>query len=217
MTAPVTPAAPSAPEAASVPARAGDDRAGRTRTAPAGSADRGVTAWPPSGDRPRYEELAAPFRVRPADVRDIPAIADFEVEIAKISFGDAAVDDPARHRTRLAKAMEKSRKGMFVATRPDDDKAVGWLWMSDNQNTMTGDRYANFRSLAVADIEQRPLIAELLIATGLDFAVEHDLVEVVGKVHAGNVPMRTMYRKFGFEATHMSMKLRLVPAGRAAR
>ncbi|MFH8367778.1 GNAT family N-acetyltransferase [Streptomyces sp. NPDC018031] len=214
---PESTAGTAAPAGAAAPAPATAAAPEPAAPGPAARRDEAVIAWPPAGERPPYERQAAPFRVRPADERDIDAIADFEVDIARVSFGDAAVDDPARHRARLAKAMERSRKGMFVATHPDDDTAVGWLWMSDNQNTMTGDRYANFRSLAVAEVEQRSEIAELLIATGLDFAVEHGLVEVVGKVYSGNVPMRTMYRKFGFESTHMSMKLRLVPADRTGR
>ncbi|MER5969619.1 GNAT family N-acetyltransferase [Streptomyces sp. NPDC002055] len=162
-------------------------------------------------------ERAAPFVTRPADERDLDAIAAFEAEIARISFGDAAVDNPERHRSRLSRAMQKSRAGMYVACGPDDDTAVGWLWMSINQNTMTGDRYANFRSLAVAPIEQRAEVGELLIAEGLAFAVEHELIEVVGKVHVGNVPMRTLYRKYGFESTHMAMKLQLAEVRRAGR
>ncbi|WP_432097048.1 GNAT family N-acetyltransferase [Streptomyces sp. bgisy100] len=162
-------------------------------------------------------ERAAPFVTRPADERDLDAIAAFEAEIARISFGDAAVDNPERHRSRLSRAMQKSRAGMYVACGPDDDTAVGWLWMSINQNTMTGDRYANFRSLAVAPVEQRAEIGELLIAEGLAFAVEHELAEVVGKVYVGNVPMRTLYRKYGFESTHMAMRLQLAEVRRAGR
>lgn len=159
--------------------------------------------------RDGVDKTAAFFVTRAADERDLDAIGEFEAEIARISFGSTAVDNPQTHRERLAKAMRKSRAGMFVACRPDDDTAVGWLWMSINQNAMTGDHYANFRSLAVAPIEQRTEVAELLLTTGLDFAVEQEVTEVVGKVHVGNVPMRTLYRKFGFEAAHMTMRLSL--------
>ncbi|MEU0332450.1 GNAT family N-acetyltransferase [Streptomyces sp. NPDC006193] len=178
--------------------------------APPGPSSR---TWQPptAGERGLLEERAAPYVTRQADEQDLPEIGDFEVDIARISFGGDAVDDPVRHRTRLARAMEKSKEGMIVAHRPGDP-AIGWLWVSINQNTMTGDRYANFRSLAVAPVERRAEVAELLISSGLEFAVQHGLTEVVGRVHVGNVPMRTLYRKFGFTPTNLVMKLRL-PAG----
>ncbi|MFC0055283.1 GNAT family N-acetyltransferase [Streptomyces actinomycinicus] len=191
-------------------------------TAQAGAQERAGETAPPVPARPGWhpptaderdvlEERAAPYVTRQADEGDLEAIGDFEVDIARVSFGGDAVDDPVRHRTRMARAMEKSKDGMIVAHRPGDP-AIGWLWVSVNQNTMTGDRYANFRSLAVAPVERRAEVAELLISSGLEFAVRHGLTEVVGRVHVGNVPMRTLYRKFGFTPTNLVMKLRL-PAG----
>ncbi|MEU8466410.1 GNAT family N-acetyltransferase [Streptomyces sp. NPDC029006] len=173
--------------------------------------------WQPltAGERLLLEERAAPYVTRQAAEADLPTIGAFEVDIARVSFGGDAVDDPLRHRTRLARAMEKSREGMIVAHRPGGP-AIGWLWVSVNQNTMTGDRYANFRSLAVAPVERRAEVAELLISSGLEFAVRQGLTEVVGRVHVANVPMRTLYRKFGFTPTNLVMKLRL-PAGDDSR
>ena len=152
---------------------------------------------------------AAPYTVRPAKERDLDVLAAFEVDIARKSFGEDAVDDPKRHRARLARAMVKSRLGMFVACGPGDDgDVVGWLWMSTNQNAMTGTWFANFRSLATAPVEQRSEVAELLIATGLRFADDQGLGEVVGKVYSGNLEMRTLYRRFGFTSTHLKMQLK---------
>ena len=146
------------------------------------------------------------YTVRQAEERDLDVIADFEVEIARISFGDDAVDDPATHRKKLANALKKQPEGMFVAAR-GDEAPVGWLWMALNTNFLTGDRYANFRSLAVAELPERTEVAELLLDEGLAFAKRNDLTEVTGKVHVSNTGMRTLYRKFGFESTHLSMRL----------
>ncbi|MGC5342974.1 GNAT family N-acetyltransferase [Streptomyces sp. DT171] len=148
------------------------------------------------------------FVVRSAGSDDLDTIASFETEIAKVSFGDDAIDDPQRHRARLGRAMQKSRAGMYVACDPSG-AVVGWLWMSINKNTMTSDQYANVRSLAVSPVERRTEVAELLIATGLDFADEHQVGEVTGRVYSGNLPMRALYEKFGFDVTHMAMRLRL--------
>lgn len=108
--------------------------------------------------------------------------------------------------------MEKSKEGMIVAHRPGEEP-VGWCWVSINQNAMTGDRYANFRSLAVSPLDNRGDVAELLLTAGLEFCAANGITEVVGRVHVGNVPMRTVYRKFGFDPTSLSMKLFLPPKG----
>ncbi|AYN40338.1 GNAT family N-acetyltransferase [Streptomyces dangxiongensis] len=205
-------AVPEAAGEAAVPGTAEEAAALEAFEEPAPSVLADRTWRPPTPDeRALLEQRAAPYVTRQAGEHDLPVIGAFEVDIARVSFGGDAVDDPLRHRTRLARAMEKSREGMFVAHRPGDP-AIGWLWVSINQNTMTGDRYANFRSLAVAPVERRAEIAELLISSGLDFAVRHGLSEVVGRVHVANVPMRTLYRKFGFTPTNLVMKLRLPAA-----
>ncbi|MEU9608337.1 GNAT family N-acetyltransferase [Streptomyces sp. NPDC048057] len=133
-------------------------------------------------------------------------MAEFEVEIAKISFADEAITDPAVHEKKLLKAMTRTRDGMLVACR-GDGPADGWLWITVNTNAMSGARYANFRSLAVADVPERTEIGELLLEKGLEFVRSEGVEEVVGKVHVRNVRMRTLYRKFGFESTHLTMRL----------
>ncbi|MFD9318205.1 GNAT family N-acetyltransferase [Streptomyces sp. NPDC060053] len=195
------PAAPAAPAPASTPATP----VGRT------------VGWrPPAGeDRAALVGRARPYVTRQADERDLPAIGRFEAEIARVSFGEDAIDDPARWESRLGRAMEKSKEGMIVADGPGEEP-VGWCWVSINQNAMTGDRYANFRSLAVSPVDNRSDVAELLLTAGLEFCLANGITEVVGRVHVGNVPMRTVYRKFGFDPTSLSMKL-FLPEGDSAR
>ncbi|MER7100240.1 GNAT family N-acetyltransferase [Streptomyces humidus] len=174
---------------------------------PAAPAPRTYGWRPPTeADRAALAERARPYVTRQADERDLPAIGRFEAEIARVSFGEDAIDDPARWESRLGRAMEKSKEGMIVAHRPGEEPA-GWCWVSINQNAMTGDRYANFRSLAVSPVDNRGDVAELLLTAGLEFCLANGITEVVGRVHVGNVPMRTVYRKFGFDPTSLSMKL----------
>ncbi|MFJ3493264.1 GNAT family N-acetyltransferase [Streptomyces sp. NPDC086091] len=201
-----TPAPAAVPAQTPVPAPAQPPAPAQTPT------PRAPAAWqPPSPDAfAALAERAAPFTTRQAGERDLPAIGEFEAEIARVSFGEDAVDDPAHWAARLGRAMEKSRKGMIVAAGPDGE-AAGWCWVSINQNAMTGDRYANFRSLAVAPLANRADVAELLLTAGLEFCRTHGITEVVGRVHVGNVPMRTVYRKFGFDPATLTMKLRLRP------
>lgn len=153
-----------------------------------------------------HATTTADFTIRPAREEDLPALARFEVEIARISFSDNAVEDPEVHHRKLHKAMRRDPEGMFVAAR-EGEEPIGWLWMALNTNSFTGDRYVNFRSLATADVPQRSAVAEALLETGLDFARRNEVTRVVGKVHVGNVPMRTLYHKYGFQATHLTMEL----------
>ncbi|MCO1576003.1 GNAT family N-acetyltransferase [Crossiella sp. SN42] len=146
------------------------------------------------------------FQVRPAVESDLRRLAEFEAEIARISFQDDAIDDLDVQERRMAKAMAKSAEGMFVACR-GEEPAAGWLWITVNTNPMSGQRYANFRSLAVAEIPERTQVGEQLLRAGLDYVDSHGVTEVVGKVFAGNLPMRVLYKQFGFEAAHLTMKL----------
>ncbi|WP_425244869.1 GNAT family N-acetyltransferase [Streptomyces sp. NEAU-NA10] len=205
---PQAPAAPTTPAPALVPAPVSAPAPAPAPAPTSPSAQRPGWRPPTPDDRAALEKRADPYVTRQADERDLPAIGEFEAEIARISFGEDAVDDPARHASRVGRAMEKSKEGMIVAQRPGEE-AAGWCWVSINQNQMTGDRYANFRSLAVAPLDNRGDIAELLLTAGLEFCLANGITEVVGRVHVGNVPMRTVYRKFGFDPATLTMKLRL--------
>jgi predicted methyltransferase/L-amino acid N-acyltransferase YncA len=143
-------------------------------------------------------------RVRLAETRDLPALADFEVRIAEVSFGEDAVTDPEVHHAKLAKALGRDRDGMLVA-EDEHGRVVGWLWLAVNTNFLTGQRYANFRSLAVAP-DAAPRTAESLLDRALSYARHQGVTEVVGRVHVDNAPMRVLYRKYGFRPAHLTMR-----------
>jgi L-amino acid N-acyltransferase YncA len=149
------------------------------------------------------------FEVRNAGEDDLDAIAGFEVDIARASFGDEAIIDPALHRRRVAGALGKPGEVTLVAVpaaRPA--QVLGWAWLSARTNSLTGARYGNFRSLAVADVPARPLLGELLLGAVLEAADAAGMTQLTGKVHATNLGMRALYRKFGFTATHLTMERR---------
>ncbi len=150
----------------------------------------------------------AAHNIRQAEEHDVPALVDFEIQIARISFPDDPVDDPEVHRKKLTKAMERDREGMFVA-EDAAGKVVGWLWVALNTNFLTSEQYATFRSLAVAPGVESADVADALFAHGIEYARSKGVAEVTGKVHVANVPMRVIYRKFGFAAEHLTMKKRL--------
>jgi L-amino acid N-acyltransferase YncA len=149
----------------------------------------------------------ASYLVRPAAEGDLEALVGYEIEIAVISFADEAITDRALHRKRVGGALGKPGEITLVAVaRQDPDVPLGWAWLSARTNSLTGDRYGNFRSLAVSDVPDRSLIAELLMTAVLAAADEAGMTQLTGKVHAGNLGMRSLYRKFGFTATHLTME-----------
>lgn len=158
---------------------------------------------------------AAPgARIRPAQARDVDVLAAFEVEIARVSFGPDAVEDLSLHRKRIAGALGKPGEVTLVAVLPGaPDTPVGWAWLSGRTNSLTGARYGNFRSLATADVPGRSQIAELLMEAVLRAAGQAGFVHLTGKVHARNLGMRALYRKYGFEATHITMEKRAGAGG----
>jgi L-amino acid N-acyltransferase YncA len=171
--------------------------------------------------RPQGPAAAGPGRpgylIRPATAEDLEAIAGFEVEIARVSFGDEAITDAALHYRRVAGALGKQGEITLVAvadTAPG--RPLGWAWLSSRTNSLTGARYGNFRSLAVADVPGRSEIGELLLAAVLRAAADGGMGHLTGKVHAGNLGMRTLYRKFGFKATHITMEKREAGPGDGA-
>ena len=151
----------------------------------------------------------AEFLIRPARDSDLDAITGFEIDIARASFGDEAIEDPALHRKRVAAALGKPGEVTLVAVAAQADAVpVGWAWLSGRTNSLTGARYGNFRSLATADVPGRGAVAELLMAAVLRAADEAGYTHPTGKTHARNLGMRALYRKFGFEATHLTMEWR---------
>ncbi len=154
------------------------------------------------------------FRIRPARDGDLDVIAGFEIDIARASFGDEAIEDAALHRKRVAGALGKPGEVTLVAVAAHaGGEPVGWAWLSGRTNSLTGARYGNFRSLATADIPGRGAVAELLMAAVLRAADEAGYTHLTGKTHASNLGMRALYRKFGFEATHLTMERRPGPDG----
>ena len=157
----------------------------------------------------------AGFQIRPATEDDLDVIAGFEIDIARASFGDEAIEDPALHRKRVAGALGKPGEVTLVAVAAGAPAVpVGWAWLSGRTNSLTGARYGNFRSLATADVPGRGQVAELLMQAVLQASDRAGFVHLTGKVHASNLGMRALYRKFGFEATHITMERRQAgPAG----
>ena len=158
-----------------------------------------------------------PYLVRPAAAGDVESIVGYEIDIAVVSFGDEAITDPALHRRRVTGSLGKPGEIMLVAAAERaPETPVGWAWVSARTNSLTGDRYGNFRSLATSDGPDRAHVGDVLMAAVLAAADEAGLTQLTGKVHVRNLGMRTLYRKYGFTAAHLTMERRAVPTDYAA-
>ena len=67
----------------------------------------------------------AGFLVRPARDGDLDVIAGFEIDIARASFGDEAIEDPALHRKRVAGALGKPGEVTLVAVAVKERAGAG--------------------------------------------------------------------------------------------
>src|SRR3954453_3965378 len=110
------------------------------------------------------------YTIRQPQEADISTIAEFEIEIARISFPDDPVVDPEVHRKKLTKAMERDREGMFVAVDEVSGQVVGWLWVALNTNFLTGAQSATFRSLATVHTPGSAEVADAIFAHGIQYA-----------------------------------------------
>jgi predicted methyltransferase/GNAT superfamily N-acetyltransferase len=181
--------------------------------APSGTAP--AMARPAGAAAPTGGALLVPatagWRIRSATEADLDTIAGFEIDIARASFGDEAVEDRLLHRRRVAAALGRPGEVTLVAVAEGAGPGavpVGWAWLSGRTNSLTGARYGNFRSLATADLPDRADIAELLMQAVLAAADQAGFQHLSGKVHASNLGMRALYRKHGFGASHLTMERR---------
>jgi GNAT superfamily N-acetyltransferase len=142
--------------------------------------------------------------VRDATLADVDKLVGYEIQIARISFPANPIVDPESHRARIVKALDDPREGTFVAASADG--VVGWTWVSIRENFLTGEQYANLRSVAVDDGPDSTAVAEALVLHAERFASGRGVTEIVGRVHVRNVPMRVVYRSLGFEAEHLTMR-----------
>lgn len=147
------------------------------------------------------------FQIREAAESDITQLAEFEAEIAAISFGDEAVTDPAQHVKKLRRSFEKGEDITLVLA--DGAHVLGWLWIAVNTNMFTQDRYANFRSFALAPEVRGSEWGETLFKAGLKEVRDEGVSRIVGKVHVENLPMRLLYKQLGFKPQHVTMELKI--------
>jgi RimJ/RimL family protein N-acetyltransferase len=148
------------------------------------------------------------YNVRQATQSDLTKIVEFEIEIAKISFPKEPIINPEVHTKKIIKAIDKEPEGMFVLEK--DHEVVGWLWITLNTNFLTSEKYATFRSFAIAQQFRGTDLPESFFRFGLEYCRSRGIFKITGKVHVGNAAMRVLYKKLGFEPQHLTMEIDLV-------
>jgi GNAT superfamily N-acetyltransferase len=146
-------------------------------------------------------------RLRPEDV---PVIARFEREIAEISFPDDPVTELSFYERRLRQAVTDPKSEPMVGEI--DGRIVAWAWIGVRENFITHERYGELRSFYVAADFRATGYAMRLMRACLDYCAAHDLARLMGRTHASNEAMQSVYEMFGFDAKHVVYERRIAPA-----
>lgn len=159
------------------------------------------------------------FRIRDFAEADIDAVAVFEAEIAVRSFADEAVTDLAHYRKKLGKLLRYGDDWtkVLVAGEGASESLGGWAWVSPRRNFITGDLYADFRSLYVDGAKAGPVAAVALLRAVVGHCEAKGYTRIVGRTASGNAAMRALYRLAGFQERHVVYELDIGPAAVARR
>lgn len=144
--------------------------------------------------------------IRPMTLADIPAVVDYEVEIARTSFPEDPLTDVELHTNKLRKSLEKDPSGMYVFDF--NGQIIGWLWITINAHSLDIDTYGNLRSLGTHPQWRRHGIGRILFEFGIEYCQQKGVSRMVTKVHAQNEPMKNLCRELGFAMKHITMERR---------
>ncbi len=147
---------------------------------------------------------------------DIPVLAIFEREMARLSFPEDPILDLEYHAEKLRRALEREPEGMIVETgacedAPAGDEIAAWLWLTTKRTLATAEAYGVLRSLYVRRRYRRHGLARGLAEYALRYFASRDVKKIMAKVHAENKEALQMLRHSGFEALHTTLEFRLEP------
>ena len=145
---------------------------------------------------------------------DIPVIARFEREIATISFPDDPVTELAFYERRLRQAVADPKSEPMVGEA--DGRIVAWAWIGVRENFITHEHYGELRSFYVAEDFRATGYALHLMRACLDHCAAHGLARLMGRTHAANEAMQSVYEMYGFEAKHVTYERRVAAGGERA-
>ncbi len=156
------------------------------------------------------EKAADTVVLRRLKTEDVAAIAQFEREIAEISFPDDPVTDLAFYERKLRQAIDDRKSEPMVAVA--GGRIVAWAWIGTRENFITHERYGELRSFYVVKDFRGTGYAMKLMRACLDYCATHGLARLTGRVHTANEAMQSVYAMYGFDAKHVVYERRIAPA-----
>jgi GNAT superfamily N-acetyltransferase len=157
------------------------------------------------------EKAADTAVLRRLEAGDVPTVAQFEREIAEISFPDDPVTDLAFYERKLRQAIGDRKSEPMVAVA--GGRIVAWAWIGTRENFITHERYGELRSFYVVKDFRGTGYAMKLMRACLDYCATHGLARLTGRTHAANESMQAVYEMYGFEAKHVVYERRIAPTG----
>ncbi|NPV46172.1 MAG: GNAT family N-acetyltransferase [Armatimonadetes bacterium] len=139
---------------------------------------------------------------------DLPVLAVFERELARLAFPQDPITDLAYHEAKLRRALRAEPQGLVVLTTDDDHDIVGWLWVTTKRTLATGEHYGVLRSLYVRHDLRRQGLATALGRYGLRYLRAQGVRRVVAKIHIDNEAAQRTLERLGFEALHLTCEWR---------
>ncbi len=155
------------------------------------------------------EEAAVVISPRQAREEDIPVLAIFERELARLAFPADPIVDLEYHEAKLRRALRTEPEGLVVLTTEDDADIVGWLWMTGKTALATGERYGVIRSFFIRPDLRRQGLASSLVAYALRYFAARGITRVVAKTHIACEAARRTLERAGFEPLHLTYEYRL--------
>jgi GNAT superfamily N-acetyltransferase len=146
-------------------------------------------------------DAPAQITIRRLAPQDVARVAEFERDIATISFPDDPVTDLGFYEKKLRAAIEDRKSEPLVATIGGD--IIGWAWIAERENFTTRERYADLRSFYVAEAHRGAGPAFALMRTCLAYCRSRGFVRIVGRTAATNDAMKALYHLYGFTAKHV--------------
>jgi ribosomal protein S18 acetylase RimI-like enzyme len=150
---------------------------------------------------------------RPAQPRDLPVLAIFERELAKLSFPDDPILDLKYHEEKLTRALASDPEGMVVLTDDATAEIAAWLWMGTRKTLATGERYGVVRSIYVRPEYRGRGLGSSLAEYARRYFDRMDVAKVYAKLHAENAAGIRLLEKVGFEELHVTMEYRSQETG----
>ena len=157
--------------------------------------------------------MPSALALRRLTLADVPRIAEFEREIAVISFPEDPVTDLGFYERKLRATVDDARSDAIIAEIGGE--IAGWAWLAERENFTTKERYGDLRSFYIAAPFRGAAPALALMRALIERGREQGYARIVGRTAATNEAMQAVYALTGFTAKHVTYEMRLETDGLA--